>query len=152
MSSIRYYRIHHENAALLHRVADEVFDEPIVPERLAAYLENPANLLILAVTDGVVIGQVAAVLHLHPDKPIELYIDEVGVTPQYRQQGVATRLMEEIITLGKILGCEEVWLGTELDNIPARALYDRYATAEEIVIYAWELESFETSPKSRGER
>jgi ribosomal protein S18 acetylase RimI-like enzyme len=151
MASMQYVRIHHENAALLHRVADEVFDEPIMPERVAAYLENPANLLILAVTDGVVIGQIAAVLHLHPDKPIELYIDEVGVTPQYRQQGVATRLMEEIITLGKTLGCEEVWLGTELDNIPARALYDRYTTAEEIVMYAWELESSQILLNPRGE-
>jgi ribosomal protein S18 acetylase RimI-like enzyme len=140
MPAIDYCRIRHENANLLARVAVDVFDEPIVPERLASYLENPANLLILAVSDGVVIGQVAAVLHHHPDKSTELYIDEVGVTPAYQRQGVATKLMEEIIIWGKSLGCEEVWLGTEIDNTAARALYVRYAAAQEIVMYSWELE------------
>ncbi len=151
MSSIQYVRVHHGNAVLLNQVADEVFDEPIVSARVTAYLENPANLLIVAVTDGLVIGQLAAVLHYHPDKPIELYIDEVGVTMQYQRQGVATRLMEEIVTWGKALGCEEVWLGTEIDNVAARALYARYAPAQEIVMYAWELETPTTSPKSRSE-
>jgi ribosomal protein S18 acetylase RimI-like enzyme len=140
MPAIDYCRIRHENANLLTRVAIDVFDEPVLPERLASYLENPANLLILAVSDGVVIGQVAAVLHHHPDKPTELYIDEVGVTPEYQRQGVATRLMEEIVIWGKALGCEEVWLGTEIDNTAARALYVRYAQAQEIVMYSWELE------------
>jgi ribosomal protein S18 acetylase RimI-like enzyme len=139
MPAIDYCQIRLENANLLDQVAVDVFDEPIVPERLASYLENPANLLIVAVTEGMVIGQAAAVLHHHPDKPIELYIDEVGVTPEYQRQGVATRLMEEIVTLGKALGCEEVWLGTEIDNMAARALYVRYAQAQEIVMYSWEL-------------
>lgn len=141
MPSIDYTRIRHENADLLDRVALDVFDEPILPERLAAYLEHPTNLLIVAVIDGEVIGQVAAVLHHHPDKPTELYIDEVGVTPKHQQQGIATRLMEEIIALGKTLDCEEVWLGTEIDNVAARALYVRYAAAQEIIVYSWELES-----------
>ncbi len=149
MPSIEYCRIHHKNAALLDKVAVDVFDEPIMPERMVTYLGNPANLLILAVTDGVVIGQVAAVLHHHPDKPTELYIDEVGVTPQYQRQGVATRLMEEIVVWGKALDCEEVWLGTELDNVAARALYARYAAAQKIIMYAWELE---TLPEFRGEQ
>jgi ribosomal protein S18 acetylase RimI-like enzyme len=140
MPSIDYIQIHHENTDLLNRVAVDVFDEPIVPERLATYLENPANLLIVAVTNGVVIGQVAAVLHHHPDKPADLYIDEVGVTPEHQRRGIATRLMEEIVTWGKTLGCEEVWLGTEIDNTAARALYVRYAEAQEIVIFSWELE------------
>jgi ribosomal protein S18 acetylase RimI-like enzyme len=141
MPSINYTRIRSENTELLDRVAVDVFDEPIVPKRLAAHLENPANLLIVAVTDGVVIGQVAAVLHHHPDKPTELYVDEVGVTPEHQRQGIATRLMEEIVTWGKSLGCEEVWLGTEIDNTAARALYVQYAEAQEIVMYSWELES-----------
>jgi hypothetical protein len=46
----------------------------------------------------------------------------------------------EIVTWGNSLGCEEVWLGTEIDNTAARALYVRYAEAQEIVMYSWELE------------
>ena len=139
MPSINYTRIRLENADLLDHVAVDVFDEPILPKRLATYLEQPTNLLIVAVTDGLVIGQVAAVLHHHPDKPTELYIDELGITPQYQRQGVATRLMEEIVAWGETLGCEEVWLGTEIDNIAARALYVRYAAAQKIVMYSWGL-------------
>ena len=139
MPPIDYAQIRHKNMNLLDRVAVDVFDEPILPERLATYLEHPTNLLIVAVTDGVVIGQAAAVLHHHPDKPTELYVDELGVTPEHLRRGIATRLMEEIVALGKTLGCEEVWLGTEIENAAARALYVRYAAAQEIVLYSWEL-------------
>jgi ribosomal protein S18 acetylase RimI-like enzyme len=140
MPPIDYIQIHHKNTNLLDRVAVDVFDEPILLERLFTYLENSANLLIVAVTDGVVIGQVAAVLHRHPDRPTDLYIDNLGVTPEYQRQAIATRLIKEIVTCGKMFGCEEVWLATEIDNTAARALYVRYAKAQEIVMYSWGLD------------
>lgn len=123
------------------RVAPEVFDEPVDPVRLKDYLAEPNHLMLVAIADGVVVGQCAAVIHRHPDKVTELYIDEVGVTPAFQRQGVARRLLDEIFALGKSLGCEEAWVGTELDNEPARALYRarKPESEETFVMYEYDL-------------
>ena len=128
------------DVALFDRVADAVFDERVDPGRLAAYLADPGNLMIVATLDGEVVGQTAAVVHRHPDKPTELYIDEVGVTPALQRQGIARAMLERMLALGKALGCEEAWVGTENDNQPARGLYEsRGAAAEPFVLYLFKL-------------
>jgi ribosomal protein S18 acetylase RimI-like enzyme len=128
------------DTALFERVAEGVFDEAIDPARLAAYLAEPGHHMLVALQAGVVVAQVAAVVHRHPDKPTELYIDEVGVTPTLQRQGIATRMLDETLALGKALGCEEAWVGTEPGNIPARGLYEsRRTTAEPFVMYVLKL-------------
>jgi ribosomal protein S18 acetylase RimI-like enzyme len=120
---IEIRRLGPADAHLLDRVAAEVFDEPIRADRLAAYLADPNNLLLVALADGEVVGQVACVVHRHPDKPTELYVDEVGVTPALHRRGVARRMMDDAFAWGRELGCEEAWVGTESDNEAAIALY-----------------------------
>lgn len=133
-------RVTAANAAVLDRVADDVFDDDIDPRRLAAYLAEPGHLMIVAVADGVVVGQTRAIVHRHPDEATELYIDNLGVTPAMQRQGIARRLVEELFAWGRDLGCEESWVGTEPDNTPARALYAAQGGAlEPIVMYVYEL-------------
>jgi ribosomal protein S18 acetylase RimI-like enzyme len=128
------------DATLFDRVAEDVFDAPIDPDRLAAYLAEPCHHMVVALRAGEVVGQVAAVIHRHPDKPAELYIDEVGVTPALQRQGIARRMLAEMLALGKALGCEEAWVGTEVDNDPARGLYQSHGGAgEPFVMYVLEL-------------
>lgn len=76
------------DAGLFAHVAPEVFDGAIVPRRLAAYLASPEHLMVLALSGGEVVGQVAAVIHRHPDLPTELYIDNLGVTPAMQRRGI----------------------------------------------------------------
>ena len=126
--------------AILDRVAEEVFDEPIRPERLAAYLADPGHHMIVAIEGGQVVGQVAAVMHRHPDKAPELFIDEIGVTAALRHRGIGRRLLDEMLALGKALGCGQAWVGTEHDNGPARRLYESYGVpAEPFVMYTFKL-------------
>lgn len=132
-------RVNAKDASLFDNVAFEVFDEPIRPDRLARYLSEPHHLMVIAEDGGQVIGQAAAVLHHHPDKPTELYVDELGVTPSRHRQGIGRRLLEELLAWGRELGCELTWIGTELDNIPARALYDHFARPVTFVMYEWRL-------------
>jgi aminoglycoside 6'-N-acetyltransferase I len=128
------------DAALFERVADDVFDKPVDPGRLAAYLAAPGHYMIVALHAGEIVGQVAAVIHRHPDKPTELYIDEVGVTPRLQRQGIARRMLDAMLALGKALGCEEGWVGTEPDNSPARALYACLGVpAEPFVMYEFDV-------------
>jgi len=122
-------------------IAPDVFDAPVDPVLLAAYLSEPNHFMVLAFDDGAVVGQCAAVLHRHPDKPTELYIDEVGTASTHRRQGIARLMLDAMFAWGRELGCSEAWLGTELDNIAARGLYDGRAPieAEEMMFYLFKV-------------
>lgn len=133
-------RVTPADAALLGKVALDVFDEAIDPARVAAYLAQPGHLMVLAVAEGEVVGQARGMIHRHPDLPTELYVDNLGVTPDRRRERLATRMLDELVAWGIELGCEEAWVGTEPDNEPARALYaKRGAEAEAFVMFAYEL-------------
>ena len=41
----------------------------------------------------------------------------------HRRQGIARAMLDEMFAWGRELGCKEAWLGTELDNDAANALY-----------------------------
>ncbi len=128
--------IDQSNAHLLYRVADGVFDESIKPDRLSRYLSNPANLMAVAITDNLVIGQCMCVVHDHPDKQTELYIDEVGTGEEWRRRGVAESLMKAVFAKADELKIEESWLGTEPGNVAARGLYEKTgAKGEPAIIY-----------------
>jgi ribosomal protein S18 acetylase RimI-like enzyme len=138
--TIEIRRLGPGDSALLERLADDVFDEPVRADRLAAYLAEPGHVLLVALDDGVVVGQAAAVVHRHPDKPAELYVDEVGVAPAFQRRGIATRLLAELFTLGKGLGCAAAWVATEADNLPARRLYEGFgAPGEPCMVYLYRL-------------
>jgi ribosomal protein S18 acetylase RimI-like enzyme len=123
------------------RIADDVFDYPLYAPTLERYLETPLHFLLIATDGDLVVGQLSAVIHHHPDqRPTELYVDEVGVSPSYQRQGIAKRLIEAAFTEGRRRGCREAWLGTEPDNLPANALYaPRAETVENITMYVFEL-------------
>lgn len=141
--TIEIRRLFPGDDALVMRVADDVFDEPVRPDRLASYLAQSGHFMIVALAQGVVVGQCAAVIHRHPDKPTELYIDEVGVSPAVQRQGIARKMLDAMFALGREHGCEEAWVGTEPDNLPARALYESRkeprAEAESFVMYVYQL-------------
>jgi aminoglycoside 6'-N-acetyltransferase I len=125
---------------LFDRVAEGVFDKPMDPARLATYLAEPGHHMLVGLRGGEVVAQVAAIIHRHADKPARLYIDEVGVTPALHRQGIARKMLDEMFALGRALGCEEAWVGTEPDNGPARGLYEsRGVTAETFVMYVFKL-------------
>lgn len=52
-----------------------------------------------------------------------LYVDEVDVCADQRQKGAGKAIMQKLIELAEQAGCEELWLGTEVDNAAANALY-----------------------------
>lgn len=129
------------DAGLFDRVADGVFDHAIDRSRLAAYLAAPQHHFIAALASGEIVGQLAAVVHRHPDgRPIELYVDEVGVAPAFQRRGIARRMVDEAFALGRELGCEELWVATEPDNLPAKTLYEtRGAAPETVTMYVYRL-------------
>ena len=140
MSQIAVLRLGPDDAGMLERVADDVFDGPIEPARAAAYLAEPSHLMTVAVLNGQVIGQCQAVIHRHIDQPTELYLDNLGVAEAFKRRGVASRLVQAMFAWGRELGCEEAWVGTEPDNAEGRGFYEAGGAAPiPIVMYEYEL-------------
>ena len=126
---------------LFDRVAPDVFDHPVERGQLSHYLATPGHHLMVAIVGGEIVGQVAAVVHRHPDgRPTELYIDEVGVAPAFQRRGIARSLLDAMLAFGKELGCQEAWVGTEPDSVAAKALYEaRSAPADAFAMYVLRL-------------
>ena len=117
-------------------VADDLFDAPVDPSKLAAFLKDANHWLIVAILEGRVIGKCTAMVHLRPDKENELYLDEIDVIPSLRRKGIAKMLLDKTLELADKRGCEECWLGTEKDNIAATKLYESNgAMSEEFLLY-----------------
>ena len=108
---------------ILQNTAAGVFDHDIDPDLVSGFLADPRHHLVVAIDAGTVVGMASAVDYIHPDKPVELWINEVGVAPTYRRRGVARKLLQRLFELGQELGCDEAWLVTSPDNEPAQGLY-----------------------------
>ena len=134
--SIEILQITADNIAVMDDVADDLFDGQVNAARLHAFLAESTHWLVVAVIAGKVIGKSTAMVHHRPDQEDELYIDEIDVIPEMRQQGIAKRILKKILEMADDWGCEECWLGTEKDNIAARKLYESYgAKPEEFMLY-----------------
>lgn len=113
-----------------------VFDESLTPDLLAPYLADANHWLLLAWAAGRVIGKCSAIVHLRPDKPSELYIDEIDVAPPHRGRGLGKALISHMLETAAAAGVAECWVGTESENEPARALYESFdAEPEPILLY-----------------
>ena len=123
------------DAAVLNDVAPDVFDHAVDPRWCVAFFADPRHHLAVALIGAQVVGMASAVHYVHPDKPPELWINEVGVSSLYRRQGIGKRLMAALLAHGRTLGCTEAWLGTESDNVAARRLYVAAGGIEEPMVY-----------------
>lgn len=108
---------------VLENVSVGVFDREIDPKLAAEFLGDSRHHIAVAVEDGSVAGFASAVHYVHPDKPAELWIDEVGVAPTHRNRGIGTGLLRALLDLGRELGCREAWVLTDRDNSAAMRLY-----------------------------
>lgn len=125
---------------VLGRVADGVFDHAIDPRLAGEFLADPRHHLFVAIDEGTVVGMVTGVDYVHPDKPRQLWINEIGVAPSHQRRGIARALLDAMLAHGRALGCIEAWLGTEDSNEAANALYRAAgASAAPFVLYSWEL-------------
>lgn len=127
------------DAAVLDNVATDVFDFDIKPDMARRFLADPAHHIVVAIEDGTVVGMATGNDYLHPDKPVMFWVNEMGVAPSHQRRGIGKKLLRRILDLAKEMGREEAWLGTELDNVAARALYKSLDGEEEtFVMYTYD--------------
>lgn len=129
------------NTHLLNNIAEEVFDYKINPNSLQSFLECPRHIMYIAVENEVVIGMVSAVEYFHPDKPAQLWINEIAVTPNQRNKEIGRQLIKAVIAEGKNRGCNYAWLGTDVDNHKAQRCFAAVPNGEKpekFLLYEWE--------------
>ena len=131
-----------ERADQLARVAAGVFDNEVRPDYLTAFIEQPSNAMFIAVDDGVVVGMASGFVYGHPDKPLQMFINEVGVSEDYRRKGIGRQLVQALLNEAKSRGCTDAWLGTELMNESGNACFSSVPNvepAEAFYLYEWDL-------------
>jgi len=110
-------------SSVLDHVAHGVFDHAIDARWCAEFFADPRHHLAVALLEGHVIGMASAVHYVHPDKPPELWVNEVGVAPPHQGQGIGRGLLAALFDHARALGCRAAWVLTDEGNEAARKLY-----------------------------
>jgi|SRR5882672_8437971 len=127
-------RVRAANVGVLDNVDAECFDEPIDRQRAARCVASDDVVLVVALAEAMVVGQCLAMVHRHPDKETELYIDDLAVSPAFRRRGVGRRLVEACAHAGREAGADSMWVGTEPDNEDANAFYQALRLARRTAV------------------
>ncbi|MBX9859106.1 MAG: GNAT family N-acetyltransferase [Sphingomonas sp.] len=134
------------DAALFGAVADEIFDNPVLPALVQSFLTDSRHHVAIATAAGrQLVGFASAVDYIHPDKPRELWINEVGVARNWQKRGIGKALLRAMLDHGRTFGCAEAWVLTEPDNAAANALYRAVARLHDrapmpVVMYSFGLD------------
>ena len=112
-----------DEASVLDNVATDVFDYPIDPRWCAEFFGDPRHHLVVALDGDLVVGMASGVHYLHPDKPPELWINEVAVAPTHHGQGIGRQIVSTLVAHAKSIGCYEAWVLTSPTNEPAKRMY-----------------------------
>jgi ribosomal protein S18 acetylase RimI-like enzyme len=125
-------------------LAADVFDDPADAAATARFLgtpeaPDPRNILVLARMGGRVVGFASGTVLDHPDKPRNLFVQELGVNEEAQGRGIARALLAALRAEGRARGCMVAWVLTEGDNLPARATYAATGGNETtgVVMYEW---------------
>ena len=112
-----------QDRAQLDRVGPDVFDNDLDPRLVTEFLGDDRHHLAVVVENGQVIGFASGVHYVHPDKPAELWINEVGVAPEHQARGVGKAVIRALLEHAERLGCREAWVLTDRSNHAAMRLY-----------------------------
>ncbi len=113
---------------------------------LTSYLERQDTIFIscheITEKESFLLGIGSARIEIKPYcREFWLYVDEVHVCSDHRRKGVGKQMMNELLQIAHDYDCEEIWLATEIDNMPANALYQSLnpTNASQVVGYIYEI-------------
>ena len=130
--------------ALLDNVAPGVFDNSVDPTLVVQFLGDHRHHLAVAIDGDQVVGFVSGVHYVHPDKPAEMWINEIGVAPSHQGRGLGKAMMRTLLQRAKHLGCREAWVLTDRSNHAAMRLYastGRKEAPRDQVMFTFSLDS-----------
>ena len=111
-----------EHIPALGKIEQACFAIPWSEKALSDEFRNPAATFLVAVTEGDrVAGYVGMLVAAG-----EGYFTNVAVSPEFRRQGVADRLLSALASVGKAQGLSRLSLEVRVSNAPAIALYEKH--------------------------
>lgn len=110
----------------LSRIEKESFSMPWSPEDFANLLHHDYCLYLVAEVEGKVAGCCGLTNSFG-----EGNIDNVVVDSQFRNKGIAQRLLQELIRIGEAEGIEAFTLEVRVSNAPAIHIYEKYGFVSE---------------------
>jgi aminoglycoside 6'-N-acetyltransferase I len=131
------------DAALLANVDPGIFDHVVQPQFASAFLADPRHHVVVGLDGGQVVGFVSALDYIHPDKPPELWINEVSVASSHRRRGLAKQMLAAMFGHARSRGCRQAWVLTERSNEVALNLYQATGGVEppgEVVMFEFQLD------------
>jgi len=107
---------------------------------LEQLLSRPDVHVVVALDgDRVIGGATAYELPMFGRELTELFLYEIGVGEAYRRRGVAAKLVEALKELCAEKGLPVMFVATEAENRPAKALYEKTGgKLEEVAMYVYE--------------
>ena len=115
-------------------------------ESMFSYLERQDTLFVtchdISSDPPTLLGIASSRIEIKPyGKELWLYVDEVDVCSDQRRKGAGKAMMQKLIEIANEKGCKEVWLGAEVENMAANALYLslKPATVSRVVGYTFEI-------------
>lgn len=118
--------------------ADDGIEHPVIPtdEYLNNLLSTDTFHMLAAMHNALFIGGLTAFeIPTYYRQGVEMFLYEIGVHGPYRQLGVATQLIETLKEICSVKAIPVIYVGTEMDNVPAKKLYT--ATGGELEEVAW---------------
>ena len=119
-------KLRDEDIEALSRIEAASFSMPWSPEDFADLLSRPYCTYLVAEVDGEVVGSCGMTNICR-----EGNIDNVVVAENFRGQGIAQKLMRELIALGEGMGVEAYTLEVRVSNAPAIHVYEKMGFVSE---------------------
>lgn len=121
-------------------IETECFSHPWSRQSLENELNNETSLFFVAKEENEVIGYIGMSIVID-----EGYIFNVAVREKYRNKGVATALINELVTYGKKNNFCFITLEVRESNLPAVSLYSKFG-----FIKAGERKDYYSNPKENA--
>ena len=126
---IRRLRADDEAAAVaaIHKLkpAEERAGHDASPDHMRQLLRRDENYLYIASVDAQPVGFLLAYRVPRVDRDQDMiYLYEIAVLPEQRRHGIGSRMIQALKQECRSSNVMEMWVGTEADNVAARALYE----------------------------
>jgi ribosomal protein S18 acetylase RimI-like enzyme len=124
-----------EIVKLIRELAESMNEKsPVTEEYVSEYLNNPACEILVAASGAKVVGLIS-----YSIKPCLFHandsclIEELIVDKEYRKQGIAGKLIDQLIAEANSKQCAEVSVTTEFTNKDAIAFYKKHDLKDEFL-------------------
>lgn len=124
----------------VYKIETECFSHPWSKQSLEEELNNETSLFLVAKEENEVIGYIGMSIVID-----EGYIFNVAVRENHRNKGVATALINELVTYGKKNNFSFITLEVRESNLPAISLYSKFG-----FIKAGERRDYYSNPKENA--